>query len=234
MGLKDDIIIFGIIGTFTFQIPFWIVFFPQLLAWCRMVPTENAIHIVTTQAAPNDMFTINCKDVSILKAMPQCFDPSLASYGFCEGTNRAELFKAYRAYDVDDQHAIGNILNPTNLTFNPSLMNSIDTWCSKPHFYDPHHIGPWYYSKFGVVDGAGLYLLVGLGGMMGFLIVPSFLLPVYVAYLLGRWFLLPAIWLPIHWMFWWVDWVNRAITSCNRARAENSLERKKLIAVTQA
>lgn len=184
----------GLVGILTFQLPFYLVLLPQLQTSWRLVSGKSFIQV---ESSEGDIFSVECNDVvSLLTALPKCFDPVFNSYGYCANDIKAEYYKLYGRLYIDVCEQCDGVdvvpsttwLNEFSSEMNPALLSSAESWCSEPtRFYDPQgnreHSRYWFRKQNALVVDDWV-LIFWIGGLMGFLIVASVVAELLVVYLL--------------------------------------------------
>lgn len=189
----ETLLCLGCVGIITFQIPFFLVLYPQIQTTLRLVPGLSYLEIQSN----NETIPLDCLNIDYLVTLPKCFDSSINSYGYCPGQVQAEFYKVYgRLYATGWEQgakipvSASKWLNRFDNGSNPSMLSAGNDWCNdKTKLYDPEgtlvpYVDDYYFnSRSDALDFVSWILTFILGGLLGLLIVSSIGLEMFAIYL---------------------------------------------------
>jgi hypothetical protein len=188
---RKDVVLYGIIGILTFQVPFALILLPELQATIRLT---NGLSYIEVHASNGTVFPVDCANVESLSSLPKCFDANFNSYGYCVGETQAEWYKIYgRLYADGWQNGVNTTVpgfewvNSFSQGLNPSMMSGGRYWCdTNVRLYDPEQFKGRFYFEYRTepLDFVDWFLTFTIGGLMGIFIVCSIAVELCMVYLI--------------------------------------------------
>lgn len=183
-SIMAELIILGIVGIATFQVPFFLVLLPDIQARYRLKPTFSSLLMHEEPSKKTTSVPCDGDTTNVMTLVAQCFDPHFSNEGHCNQSYHQSI-QLIGLYNYDDRI----VKESQPLLQSPApLLPAASDWCKKEAYIDSKTMIV-YESKSDVFNINNWLNIFLWGGFFGLTMIPSYILMVaavgFSSYYLG-------------------------------------------------